>query len=166
MGPILFRFQRAGRNWAMNAQGVLRPHRAARRDALVVVTTDGELPEWVVGWRRVGRRVRQVSAAGPLPTIEVITAFAGTCVLLVGDAAAFHPHPTRVVAAVRDLPDDDAVMIEAAAAAKRLGDELVLAHVVPVSFAERSVGMDEALEHGRRVLESGVERLARAAPGL
>ncbi|HEY0815526.1 MAG TPA: universal stress protein [Pseudonocardia sp.] len=150
----------------MNARGAPLPHAGGGRDVLVVVTEDGELPAWVVGWCRMGRRLRHVCAVGPFSRIEIVTAFAGTSVLLVGGALAASPRPPRVVAAVRDLPDDDAVLIEAATAAERLGAELVLAHVVPVSFAERSVGMAEALENGRRVLENGVERLACAVPPL
>ena len=37
---------------------------------------------------------------------------------------------------------------------------------MPLSFGERSVGLHAAIEHGRRVLESGVERLGIEAPEL
>ena len=74
--------------------------------------------------------------------------------------------PSQVVAAVGDLPDDDRVLVEASSAAGHLGAQLILTHVVPLSFGERSVGLDQAIEHGHRVLESGVERLGIEAPEL
>ena len=51
----------------------------------------------------------------------------------------------RVVAALRSLPDDAFVLIDALDAARHLGGTLAVLHGVPVSFGERSVGRDEAL---------------------
>jgi nucleotide-binding universal stress UspA family protein len=58
----------------------------------------------------------------------------------------------RVVAALGTLPDDEPVLAEAVATARRLDGELVLLHAVPLSFAERSVGLEEAVRAGERML--------------
>lgn len=62
----------------------------------------------------------------------------------------------RVVAALHDLPRDLPVLHEAIAAAQDVGGELVVLHAVPLSFAHRSVGLDDALERGRRLLAGAV----------
>jgi nucleotide-binding universal stress UspA family protein len=96
----------------------------------------------------------------------VIATHAGESVLV---PAPDEPIPSKlgpVVAAVRDLPDDDAVLGEAASAARELGVPLTLTHMVPVSFAERSVRLDDAVRHGRWVLGRGVERLTAWAPDV
>jgi nucleotide-binding universal stress UspA family protein len=84
----------------------------------------------------------------------------------VGLRGAAGGDPPRVVAAVRELPDDEPVLAEAVAVSRKLGGTLVLLHAVPLSFAERSVGLDRALEHGRRVLDDATARVvaAGAAP--
>jgi nucleotide-binding universal stress UspA family protein len=82
------------------------------------------------------------------------------------DAAGADGRGPRIVAAVRELPDDEPVLVEAAAVSRRLHGALVLLHAVPLSFAERSVGLDGALERGRRVLDEATARIlaAGAAP--
>jgi nucleotide-binding universal stress UspA family protein len=62
-----------------------------------------------------------------------------------------HDRP-RVVAALMALPADDPVLAEAVDSARRLDGELVLLHAVPLAFAERSVGLDQALLDGERLL--------------
>jgi nucleotide-binding universal stress UspA family protein len=74
--------------------------------------------------------------------------------------------PPRVVAAVRDLPDDLAVLDEAADVARGIGAEVVVAHAVPISFGEHSVGLAEALRHGQEVLEVARRRVADQVPEL
>lgn len=71
----------------------------------------------------------------------------------------------RVVAAIHDLPDDDTVLVDAAASAGRLGSSLQLVHGVPVSFAERSVGLDAAVARGLSVLEDGLAFLTAHGAG-
>lgn len=73
-----------------------------------------------------------------------------------------HEAPSRVVAAIRDLPRDASVLAEAAAVSAYLGATMVVAHAVPRSFAERSVGLDDAVDRGRWQLASA----ARAVAGL
>lgn len=72
--------------------------------------------------------------------------------------------PSRVAAAVRDLPGDDRVLAEAVAATAYLGATLVILHAVPVSFAERSVGLDAAVDHGRQVLAQAAAKAADQLP--
>jgi nucleotide-binding universal stress UspA family protein len=62
-----------------------------------------------------------------------------------------HDRP-RIVAALMALPADEPVLAEAVDSARRLAGELVLLHAVPLSFAERSVGLDQALLDGARLL--------------
>jgi hypothetical protein len=149
----------------VEAHNVLDSPLLGRREALTVVCGDRAVPAWVQSWcRHTDRRVQVCSAADALERIEVIMSLAGSSVLVT--------HPDRpsgsgpVVAAVRDLPDDDAVVAEAASAARELGTSLTLAHVVPLSFAERSVRLDDAVQHGRRLLAYAVGQLAVSAPDL
>lgn len=87
-------------------------------------------------------------------------------VVLVARPDADRAGPLRVVAAVRDLPAELPVLAEAADVAAELGAELVIAHAVPLSFGEHSVGMDAALDRGRRTLEAAAARVAELAPEL
>jgi nucleotide-binding universal stress UspA family protein len=43
---------------------------------------------------------------------------------------------------------------------------LVLAHGLPVSFAERSVGLRSALEHARRMLDTAARGLVDSTPDV
>ncbi|WP_028922149.1 universal stress protein [Pseudonocardia acaciae] len=88
---------------------------------------------------------------------------AGTSVL-VNRWPACLPGGRNAVAALRDLPRDEAVLLHAAACASALAAPLLLVHAVPVSFAERSVGLDEAVAHGRRVLDTGLALVAGKEP--
>ena len=71
-------------------------------------------------------------------------------------------HRPRVVAALRELPEDQPVLAEAVNAARRLDGELVLLHAVPLSFAERSVGLDRAVERGERMLTDATAQATAA----
>ncbi len=64
--------------------------------------------------------------------------------------------PAKVVAAIRDLPGDAAVLAEATAATAHLGATLAVTNAVPKSFAERSVALEEAVEHGRTQLATAI----------
>ena len=72
----------------------------------------------------------------------------------------------RIVAAVRRLPDDALVVADAAACAALLNGRLTIVHAVPRSFAERSVGLDGAVAHGRRLLDAAASRAAAHEPGV
>jgi nucleotide-binding universal stress UspA family protein len=72
----------------------------------------------------------------------------------------------QVTAALHDLPDDAPVLAAAVETARQLGAALVVIHGLPVSFAERSVGLASALEHGRWLLDAAARRLVTEAPGL
>lgn len=74
--------------------------------------------------------------------------------------------PLRVVAAVRELPAELPVVDEAADVASELGAELVIAHAVPLSFGERSIGVDTAVDRGRATLDAARARVADHAPRL
>jgi nucleotide-binding universal stress UspA family protein len=71
-----------------------------------------------------------------------------------------------VVAAVRDLPAELAVLDEATDLARGVGAEVVIAHAVPLSFGEHSVGLAEAVHHGREVLQAARQRVADQAPDV
>ena len=140
---------------------------AGRPNALVVATANHHVPDWAASWcAHTGHRIRIVAVVEGLDCLTILTAWAGTSTLVSIRAPSARIGPCQVVAAVRDLPDDDRVLVEPSLAAGHLGAQLILAHVVPRSFGERSVGLPAAIEHGRRVLESGVERLGIEAPEL
>jgi hypothetical protein len=141
------------------------PQRLA--DALVVMAQKPDVPAWVArACRRSGRQVRIEPAAGTAENrLRTVAALAGRSVLVVG------PHDAgtgtgRVVAAVRDLPSDAAVLAEAAAAAIELDAAVVPVHGVPLSFGERSVGLTDALARGHELLDAAVAQLTADAPGL
>jgi hypothetical protein len=56
----------------------------------------------------------------------------------------------QVTAALHDLPDDAPVLDAAMETARLLGAALVVTRGLPVSFAERSVGLASVVEHSRR----------------
>ena len=139
-----------------------------RAEPLVVVAPEPDVPAWVAQLcRRSGRQVRLEPAAGTAEDrLLTLAALAGRSVLVAGPVDGAQGAPRRVVAAVRDLPADDAVLAEAAAAAAGSGATVVPVHAVPLSFGERSVGLPDALAHGHELLEAAVTRLTAAVPGL
>jgi hypothetical protein len=142
------------------------PHRPA--EALVVMTHEPDVPAWVARvYRRAGRRLRIEPAPGnPEDRLVTVAALAGRSVLVLGPPGD-GPTPTgRVVAAIRDLPSDAAVLTEAAQAAAALEAAVVPVHCVPLSFGERSVGLTDALGRGHDVLDTAVAQLAADAPEL
>jgi nucleotide-binding universal stress UspA family protein len=66
----------------------------------------------------------------------------------------------RVIAAVQSAHDDLGVCVEAARCAAALAADVVLLHCVPVSFAERSVGLAAAVDRGGAVLRDSQRGLA------
>jgi hypothetical protein len=148
----------------------LAPPSAPQRpaDVLVVMAQQPDVPAWVVrAGRRSGRHVRIEPAPGTAEDrLRTVAALAGRSVLVVGSHEAPRSGIGRVIAAVRDLPSDAAVLAEAAAAAIELDAEIVPVHGVPLSFGERSVGLTDALAHGHEMLDAAVALLTAAAPGL
>lgn len=90
---------------------------------------------------------------------------AGSAVL-VGRPGGHRRDRARVVAAVRDLPADEAVLLHAAACTAALAGALRLVHAVPVSFAERSVGLEAAVAHGAALLDAACGVLAGKEPDV
>lgn len=124
---------------------------------------DAQLAQRVaLGRRRAGRPVvvadgEPAGAAAPRP---------GDTVVLVARPDAQRAGPLRVVAAVRELPAELPIVDEATDVAVQLGAELVIAHAVPLSFGERSVGVDAAVDRGRATLDAARARVVDHAPHL
>ena len=132
------------------------------------------MPGWVRDWcRKSGRELflhrLPASVPGHRPEsarlLTEIVASAAEAVLVIppradGGAA------TNVTAALHDLPDGTAVLAAAVDAAHHLGRPLVLTHGLPISFAERSVGLRSALDHARRLLTTAEERVGDDAPDI
>jgi nucleotide-binding universal stress UspA family protein len=150
----------------------LRPPRAERRAARVLVVDDaegrGRTPDWLArgargaGWELHGHPGTGPGAAAAAAAMEV------RVLLLRPPAPEPQAEPTdrglRVVAALRGLPDDAPVVADAAEWAARSGAALTLVHAVPRSFGERSVGLDGAVAHGRRLLDAGARQTRAAHP--
>ncbi len=125
--------------------------------------TDPLVPEWVVRWcRRTGWDLRHHPGTGP----SAAAALAGRVLVLRTAGADPDGHRRHVVCAVHRLPDDAAVVADAAASAAGLGARLTVVHAVPRSFAERSVGLAAALTRGRQLLDAAVTRAVAHEPGL
>jgi nucleotide-binding universal stress UspA family protein len=119
------------------------PHQAVERARLVVVVVEGEaVPEWVVRWCGRGGRTVRAGTALALRTGESV---------IVLREGPFAERP-RIVAALRSLPDDAAVLADAFDAAVHLRGSLTVVHGVPLSFGERSVGLPDALRRGEDLL--------------
>jgi nucleotide-binding universal stress UspA family protein len=74
--------------------------------------------------------------------------------------------PARVVAAVRSFPDDEQPLTEAVACAGHMGAGLVVAHGLPTSYGERSIGLDDAVQAAGRLLDAAVRAASSSVPGL
>mgnify|MGYP001035364944 CR=1 FL=1 len=137
-------------------------------DELVVMAHEPDVPGWVArACRRSGRRVRIEPAPGAAEDrLLTVAALAGRSVLLMGPEDGHRPPTGRVVAAIRDVSSDLAVLGEAAVAAAALEAAVVPVHAVPLSFGERSVGLTDALARGHEVLDAAVAQLTAQAPGL
>ena len=151
-----------------------RPSRVDRRNRLVVVGETSDVPAWVRRWcRRTGRQLQlhpvpqTVPGHRPDPVhlLAEVTALAGDAVLVVSPGAD-QARPADVTAALHDLPDDFPVLAAAADTARHLDCAVVLTHGLPLSFAERSVGLRPALDHARLLLGEAAHRLADDAPDV
>jgi nucleotide-binding universal stress UspA family protein len=71
--------------------------------------------------------------------------------------------PRRVVAAVQEHAADSPVVEAAVSVTESCGAGLRIVHAVPRSFGERSVGLDAAVERGRRLV--GAAARSSAADG-
>jgi nucleotide-binding universal stress UspA family protein len=120
---------------------------AARRpNGLVVAGTT--VPTWVKLWCD---RSRRSVAARPADAVATASA-AGDSVLI----PRTNPPATRrarVAVALRDLPDDASALVDALNAATHLSAKLTVLHGVPLSFGEHTVGLTQALRHGRDLLD-------------
>jgi hypothetical protein len=149
--------------------GAVRP----ARELVVVARTEDQIPPWAQHWcRRSGRDMRLRTEAaqrviGPHapPRPDVVAGLAGELVLVVRPSPDNAGAP-RVVAAVRNLPDDLPVAATAAEWAAALDARMRVVHAVPRSFAERSVGLEAAVEHGRRAMAEAATTAARIAPDV
>jgi nucleotide-binding universal stress UspA family protein len=100
-----------------------------------------------------------------VPELAARAARQGSAVLLVHAPATDRPE-RRIVVAVRRLPEDAPVVEEAARCAASIDARLEVVHAVPTSFAEKSVGLADALDHGRTVLALTAEYARRSEPAL
>jgi nucleotide-binding universal stress UspA family protein len=133
----------------------------------------GRPPDWLVRWAgRARRELLWHPETGPGAAAAAASPDARVLVLRPSDdpgplsTAGWARRRPRVVAAVRDLPDDAPVVADAAACAAEAGGALTLVHAVPRSFAERSVGLAGAVAHGRRLLDEAARRVAAREPGV
>jgi nucleotide-binding universal stress UspA family protein len=144
---------------AMTAPAAPRVRRTAGKPGRLVVDA-AVVPNWVERWcDRSGRSV----AARPG---EAVAAASGADSVLIPRAEPPRTTRPRVVAAVRSLPDDAAVLVDALDAAAHLDGVLVVLHGVPLSFGERSVGRTEAVDHGRELLDEARALVEGAGPGV
>ncbi|SHK75278.1 Universal stress protein family protein [Pseudonocardia thermophila] len=162
------------------ARTLPRPRGRTECDDLVVLTDDGDVPEWVDRWRRsTGRTLRTVPAPveepGGLvtPQLAALAARRGCPVLLIRTADRPAAPRGRVVVGVQEMPEDAPVVEEAARCAAALGAAIEVLHAVPRSFGEKSVGLRDALDRGCEILDEArrlvpdadvTVRLVRAHP--
>jgi nucleotide-binding universal stress UspA family protein len=120
------------------------------------------VPDWVARWCRHAQWELQphpgtgpgAAAAAAQHDVRVLVLRPDIRPTGRGDPTSPRPASPRIVAAVRNLPDDAPVVADAAACAALRGGRLTIVHAVPRSFAERSVGLDGAVAHGRRLLDA------------
>ncbi|TQM36911.1 universal stress protein [Pseudonocardia cypriaca] len=158
--------------------GVPRPGTPSRRPGRALVVVGDEIPGWAVRWcDRSAREIRHRLVPGPadpacaerVGAIMEITADAarrGDPVLVLPVLHRTYASPPRVVAAVRCFPDDAQPLTEAVACAGHMGADLVVAHGLPTSFGERSVGLDRAVQNATRLLDAAVRATSSSVPGL
>ena len=137
------------------------------RQAVVVLGPPA--PDWLQDWcRQTGRALQarpdiSVGSVAPLtPDAPPDDYLAGRTVWIARQVP--ERSPRRIVTAIRRLPDDGDVLAEAVAASDYLDASLTIAHAVPLSFAERSVGLDSALAEGRRLLVAAADAAATTLP--
>ncbi|MDT7661599.1 MAG: hypothetical protein QOD04_1155 [Pseudonocardiales bacterium] len=146
--------------------------RAVGSPVLVVLTAEPDPPGWAVDWCHwSGRELRTRHRSGrprhspPATFGQDVADLVGVPVLVVRPTPP-RQGPAHVIAAIGGLPDDADVLANAEQSAVYLGASLVIVHGVPRSFAERSVGLDSAVERGRQLLETATRHANQAVPGL
>jgi nucleotide-binding universal stress UspA family protein len=160
----------------MNGRTALaaRPPRLDLPDRLVVVSETPDPPPWVRDWCcRTGRdlHVHRVPATVPgsrpvsVHLLAEIAELAADPVLVVRPDTA-RTGPAEVTAALHDLVDYAPLLDSAADAARHLGGPVVRTHGLPVSFAERSVGLSPALEHAHWLLDAAAQSLVAHSPDV
>jgi nucleotide-binding universal stress UspA family protein len=102
----------------------------------------------------------------PQVTADIATSTAAGAAVLVNRPTWPGSVAPCVVAALEELPDDIEVLADAAGCAAALDETLLLVHGVPVSFGERSLGIDAALARGRAVLAAGTSLLTETRPSV
>jgi hypothetical protein len=145
---------------AMTAPATPRIRRTASRPGRLVVNAS-VVPPWVEGW--CDRSGRTVAAR---PTDAVATASGAGDSVLIPRAEPPRASRPRVIAALRSLPDDASVLVDALDAAAHLNGLLVVLHGVPLSFGERSVGRAEAVDRGRDLLGDARALVEGAGTGV
>jgi nucleotide-binding universal stress UspA family protein len=134
---------------------------------VVIERPDARLPAWVQRRRaRSGLSLVRHASLPPAATVwcpgaaeswehvvaDVADTTASGGAVLLNLPSTRRPAVPRVIAAIQAAPDDLGVCLEAARCARALPGDLVLLHCVPMSFAERSVGLDAAVARGHTVL--------------
>ena len=150
------------------------PVESPRTGGVLVVVGGDAVPDWAARWcARSGRGLRRqvvptvgTDRVGAIGVIAASAAHGGGAVLALPVSAPARPGPARVVAAVRDLPDDAQTVADAAVSAVEMGAGLIVAHGVPLSFGERSVGLDAAIARAHRLLDAASDQAAAADPGV
>jgi hypothetical protein len=148
-----------------------------RADPRLVLISGPELPvpAWASAWCRAtgyelvrptvpntGFEFGPQDDEGPRIAEDVgVLSGTGTTILVNRSAPGGGGGAERVVAAVQDLPADEPVLADAATCTRALRGSLQLVHCVPLSFAERSVGLDAAVTAGLTVLNAGLAYLNR-----
>ena len=136
------------------------PTRAGARPLVVVATPDAPVPGWVREW--VDGEPDVVSA-GPALVVSAAARGADGPLLLLRSAA---PEPPRtVVVAVQEQAADAPVLEAAVAVSEACGARLRIVHAVPRSFGERSVGLDEAVRRGRRLVGAAAAAVGAGSAG-
>ncbi|HEX4248835.1 MAG TPA: universal stress protein [Pseudonocardia sp.] len=148
-----------------------QPTVTAHSRLIVMQAPDTPLPRWLVTWRNragfelVSGPAMPAAEAQPCPGVatgwsrvisDIAEATAAGAAVLINRPSWSEPEEPRVVAAVQQLPEDADVLTDAATCAAVLHGTVLVLHGMPVSFAERSVGLDSALNRGLDTLEAGV----------
>jgi nucleotide-binding universal stress UspA family protein len=151
-----------------------QPLATAHSRLIVMQGPDTALPRWLVTWRNraglelVASPTMPADEAQPCPGVaagwsrvvnDIAESTAAGIAVLVNRPSWYEAETPRVVAAVQQLPDDADVLADAAACADVLDGSVMVLHGTPVSFAERSVGLDSALTRGFATLDAGVRFL-------
>lgn len=137
-----------------------------RSTVVVIGPSESTVPDWVRPWCAWTQREMVLLPTEPTPargpgeelwadaTSEVASLARRSAAVLVNRPAPPATAQRRVVAAVKDMPSDAGVLDDAVSCAEAVGGCLAIVHAVPLSFAERSVGLPMAVAHGHEVLEA------------